>query len=116
MAREREEAQRREQTRQQWEDVAGQDWYGAWQEYFDEAWREYHQRGGETYTAPPRQDDYALIGVPSSASRDEVKAAYRKKARENHPDLHPNEREKYTALMQEINAAYDRICQRNGWK
>lgn len=52
---------------------------------------------------------YALLGVPISASLDEVKQAYRKMARANHPDMHPSEKEKYTAKMADINTAFEAI-------
>ncbi|MCC6804364.1 MAG: DnaJ domain-containing protein [Anaerolineae bacterium] len=55
---------------------------------------------------------YAVLGVSVNASLDEVKQAYRRKAREYHPDLHPNEKEKYTAKMADINAAFDAIVRR----
>ena len=47
--------------------------------------------------------------IAFTASMDEVKQAYRKKARENHPDLHPDEKEAYTAKMADINAAFEAI-------
>lgn len=53
--------------------------------------------------------EYALLGLSNSASYDEVKQAYRRKARENHPDMHPHEKEKYTLRMAEINAAFEAI-------
>lgn len=53
-------------------------------------------------------DPYKILGVAPTASPDEVKKAYRKKARENHPDLNPGD--KHAAdRMNEINEAYDRI-------
>ncbi len=51
---------------------------------------------------------YDILGIPSSATDDEVKKAYRRLAKQYHPDIHPD-----PALaekkMAEINAAYDEI-------
>lgn len=53
-------------------------------------------------------DPYKILGVERTASNDEVKRAYRKLARENHPDLHPGD-QAAAKRMNEINEAYDRI-------
>ena len=53
-------------------------------------------------------DPYDILGIDSSASMDEVKRAYRKKARENHPDLNPGDAAA-AKRMNQINEAYDRI-------
>ena len=53
-------------------------------------------------------DPYNILGLDPSASMDEVKRAYRKKARENHPDLNPGDKEA-AKRMNDINEAYDRI-------
>ena len=54
------------------------------------------------------ENPYDVLGVSRDASADEVKKAYRKKARENHPDLNPNDPDA-ADRMNKINEAYDRI-------
>ncbi len=54
------------------------------------------------------ESPYEILGVDENASLDEVKKAYRKKARENHPDLNPNDPDA-AERMNKINEAYDRI-------
>lgn len=52
---------------------------------------------------------YEILGVPEGAGMDEIKRAYRKKAKEYHPDLHPDD-PKANEKMQEVNQAYDMLC------
>ena len=52
------------------------------------------------------QDYYATLGVPRTASADEVKKAYRKLARQHHPDLNPND-PKAKEKFQEVQTAFD---------
>ena len=37
------------------------------------------------------RDHYAILGVPTDANEAEIKAAYRERAKQCHPDLHPGD-------------------------
>lgn len=53
-----------------------------------------------------------ILGLGLRASRQEIKAAFRRAARRWHPDLAPRGAEKeFRARMQEVNAAYQRVLQ-----
>jgi molecular chaperone DnaJ len=57
--------------------------------------------------APQREwfdkDYYKVLGVPQSATETEIRRAYRKLAKQNHPDANPGKEERF----KEISAAYD---------
>jgi curved DNA-binding protein len=54
------------------------------------------------------RDYYEVLGVPRSATADEIKQAYRKLARQHHPDLKPEaERASAAERFKEINEAYE---------
>ena len=53
-------------------------------------------------------DPYRVLGVSRDATKEEIKKAYRKKAKEYHPDLNPDD-PKAAEKMNEINEAYDML-------
>lgn len=54
------------------------------------------------------RDPYEVLGISRGATKDEIKRAYRKMAKEYHPDLHPDD-PKAAEKMHEINQAYERL-------
>lgn len=53
-------------------------------------------------------DPYSVLGVSRDASEEEIKKAYRRLAKQYHPDLNPGNPEA-ARKMNEINAAYEQI-------
>ncbi len=54
--------------------------------------------------ADNKRDYYEVLGIEKGASEDEIKKAFKKKAREFHPDLHPDD-PSFVEKFQEINEA-----------
>ncbi len=57
------------------------------------------------------KDHYALLGVPRTASAKEIKLAYRRKAKEYHPDTSP--RFDADEMFKILNRAYSVLKDRN---
>ena len=54
------------------------------------------------------EDPYKILGVDRGASDEEIKQAYRRLAKQYHPDRNPGDAEA-AKKMQQINAAYEKI-------
>jgi len=52
------------------------------------------------------RDYYEVLGVPRTASEKEIKSAFRKLARQHHPDVNPND-PKATERFKEVNEAHE---------
>jgi curved DNA-binding protein len=52
-------------------------------------------------------DYYEILGVPRTATEAEIKKAFRKLAREHHPDRNPNNREASETKFKKISEAYE---------
>lgn len=52
------------------------------------------------------KDYYAVLGIPRTASESEIKSAFRAKAREVHPDTHPDDPEA-EEKFKDVNEAYE---------
>jgi DnaJ-domain-containing protein 1 len=73
------------------------------------------RRSAQSRTTDPLAEAYATLGCAPTASDDEIKKAYREKAKKLHPDemmaqgLPPELVEKANDEMARVNAAYDLI-------
>jgi DnaJ like chaperone protein len=78
------------------------------------------QPGQAALKAREAEDAYAVLGLTPAATDEEVRLAWRRLMRENHPDglaargVPPEFVERATRKVAEINAAWDRIKRQRG--
>lgn len=113
--------------------------YHTYEDLFNQAYRQYQRQqqsssssysyssknSSNNWKPPPRMDtlsqSYALLELPASATKQEVKRAYRKLISKNHPDrliakgLSEAEIKQATDKTQKISKAYEQICASRGW-
>src|SRR5208282_1948737 len=54
-----------------------------------------------------KRDYYEVLGIPKTASADEVKSAYRRLARQHHPDVSKESKKIAEEKFKEISEAYE---------
>ena len=58
--------------------------------------------------ATPSRDYYQILGLPKSASADDIKKSYRRLARQFHPDMHSGaKKSEMEKKFKELNAAHE---------
>lgn len=87
--------------------------------YSRDSWNSNYRNS--SYENEPKLDPYEVLGVPSSASFEQVKKKYRELSRKYHPDFlgagaSSDEVAKATRKTQEINEAYEQIKKMKGEK
>ena len=76
------------------------------------------QQQQRTYSQTQTRDPYTVLGVTREASDDDIKKAYRKLIRENHPDMVMDksdaEKKQAEKRFREVQEAYENICKMRG--
>ena len=93
-----------------------------YQRYYGHRGNHYQQQHSSHYTSRSQLDDaYKILGLSKSASKDEVKKAYRRQMSQNHPDklvakgLPPEMIKLANEKTAQIKKAYETIKDAKGW-
>lgn len=85
-----------------------------WRERYSNYYGNYRSSWNNAYGSPPREEKkpewWDVLGVNKNASAEDVRKAYKKKAREFHPDV--NKSPEAEEMMKNINDAFDRSGRR----
>lgn len=54
-----------------------------------------------------KKDYYEVLGISKNASADEIKKAYREKAKQHHPDMNPTNKKEAEEKFKEVSEAYE---------
>ena len=57
-----------------------------------------------------KKDYYEVLGINKNATDEELKKAYRKLAKQYHPDANPDNKEEAEKKFKEVNEAYEAAC------
>lgn len=63
--------------------------------------------------AAAKRDYYEILGINRNASEDEIKQAYRRLAKQYHPDMNPQDRAGAEEKFKELSEAYEVLMDRN---
>lgn len=107
------EAERKRKEQRQKEEEAErifkESFFGQWENYNSGGYSNYNQYGSDTFNSysggfkTQYEDSCNLLGVAYTASKDQIRSAYRQKAKQYHPDI--NKDEGATEMFQKVNDA-----------
>ena len=106
----------REERRQQQRRTAGNTQWHTWSGY--QTWQNTNGNTSQNATSPIQtylHQCYHSLGVKADAGRDEVKSAYRKLAREVHPDVSDLPKEEAEIKFKALTEAYEYIKAARDW-